>query len=147
MKQVSAHNTSALLQIAHVVLIGVMLGICVAVVAHIFVEGVGLLSDFRKNFPPLKVGDLSIHYAQVLTLTLAGCLIYAIKTGFSISRWRGPADTIYGAHRPDNDLDVKEGLSSTLAAFVSASGGASVGQYGPLVHFGAVIGSVFKRFL
>jgi CIC family chloride channel protein len=32
-------------------------------------------------------------------------------------------------------------------AFISASGGASVGQYGPLVQFGAVIGSACKRFL
>jgi len=35
---------------------------------------------------------------------------------------------------------------STLAAFVSASGGASVGQYGPLVHFGTIIGASLKRF-
>ena len=64
-----------------------------------------------------------------------------------LPRWFGPADTIYGAHRPDNELDVKVGLSSTLVAFISASGGASVRQYGPLVHFGAVLGSACKRFL
>ena len=31
-------------------------------------------------------------------------------------------------------------------AMVSASGGASVGQYGPIVHFGATIGSIIRRF-
>ena len=43
-------------------------------------------------------------------------------------------------------LDEKHGLVSTLAAFASAAGGGSVGQYGPLVHFGATIGIIFKRF-
>ena len=36
---------------------------------------------------------------------------------------------------------------STLAAFTSAAGGGSVGQYGPLVHFGATLGIVVKRFV
>jgi CIC family chloride channel protein len=36
---------------------------------------------------------------------------------------------------------------STFAAFISASGGASVGQYGPLVHFGTTIGALLKRYL
>ena len=59
--------------------------------------------------------------------------------------WHGPADSIFAAHRTDNDLDVRAGLGSTLAAFISASGGASVGQYGPLVHFGATVGSILRR--
>ena len=93
------------------------------------------------------MSGVDLHYAQVITLSLAAILIYLVKRGLAIGRWQGPADTIYGAHRPDNELDVKTGLSSTVAAFISASGGASVGQYGPLVHFGAVIGSACKRFL
>ncbi len=112
-----------------------------------FVEGVKSLSAPRFLIAPINVGGLDLHYAQVATLSLAGLMIYLIKHGLGIGRWQGPADTIYGAHRPDNELDVKTGLASTLAAFVSASGGASVGQYGPLVHFGAVIGSACKRFL
>ncbi|GIS06530.1 MAG: hypothetical protein CM15mP109_12860 [Candidatus Dadabacteria bacterium] len=32
------------------------------------------------------------------------------------------------AHRTDNELDVKAGFGSTIAAFVSAGSGASVGQ-------------------
>ena len=147
MTQHSAYNAPALVQLFHVVVLGVFFGISVAVVAHLFVEGVRLLSDFRTEFPPIQMGPILLHYGQVITLTIAGLVIYAIKIGLNVARWQGPADTIYGAHRPDNELDVKDGLSSTLAAFVSASGGASVGQYGPLVHFGAVIGSAFKQFL
>ncbi|MEK9962053.1 MAG: chloride channel protein, partial [Rhodobiaceae bacterium] len=68
-----------------------------------------------------------------------------VRRVFGISRWHGPADSIYAAHRTDNELDVKAGFGSTLAAFISASGGASVGQYGPLVHFGATMGSFLRQ--
>ena len=72
-------------------------------------------------------------------------LIILLKFLFDIARWHGPADAIHAAHRTDNELDVKSGFGSTLAAFISASGGASVGQYGPLVHFGATMGSFLRR--
>ena len=136
-----------LVHLGQVILIGVFFGILVSITAHLFVEGVKAFSGPRSLIAPINVGGLNLHYAQIITLSLAALLIYLIKHGLGIGRWQGPADTIYGAHRPDNELDVKTGLASTLAAFVSASGGASVGQYGPLVHFGAVIGSACKRFL
>ena len=63
----------------------------------------------------------------------------------NIEGWQTPADSIYAAHMPDSHLDHKKGFASTLAAFISASGGASVGQYGPLVHFGGLMGSLFRR--
>ena len=47
----------------------------------------------------------------------------------------------------NNELDIKSGIASTLAAFFSAAGGASVGQYGPLAHFGATLGSCLKAIL
>ena len=137
----------AISQLGQVMIIGLFFGVIVSVVAHFFVEGVKALSSPRLGIEPVSVFGLDIHYSQAITLSIAAVLIYIIKKSLTIGRWQGPADTIYGAHRPDNELDVKVGLSSTLVAFISASGGASVGQYGPLVHFGAVIGSACKRFL
>lgn len=144
-KQLQLSHT--LVQLGQVIIIGVFFGILVSITAHFFVEGVKVLSAPRSLIAPLNVVGIDIHYAQVITLSLAGIFIYLIKYALDITRWQGPADTIYGAHRPDNELDLKTGLASTVAAFVSASGGASVGQYGPLVHFGAVIGSACKQFL
>ena len=68
-----------------------------------------------------------------------------VRRLFDISRWHGPADSIFGAHRLDNEIDVKAGIGSTLAAFISLAGGASVGQYGPLVHFGATVGTYIRQ--
>ena len=42
-------------------------------------------------------------------------------------------------------LDVKNGFLSTIAAFFSISGGASVGIYGPLVHFGGTLAAFLRR--
>ena len=49
------------------------------------------------------------------------------------------------AHKSKNDTDLKVGFISTIAAFFSASGGASIGQYGPLVHFGTTLGAWLKK--
>jgi CIC family chloride channel protein len=68
-----------------------------------------------------------------------------IKKVFNIQKWAGPADSMYAAHQPDSPLDVKQGFASTLAAFTSLCGGASVGQYGPIVHFGATMGVVISK--
>lgn len=81
------------------------------------------------------------------SLSIAAVLVQFIKNKFQIARWQGPQDTIYAAHRVDNELNVKVGIASTLAAFFSAAGGASVGQYGPLVHFGATLGALLKATL
>ena len=53
--------------------------------------------------------------------------------------------TVFTPRITDNELDVKAGFGSTLAALISAGGGASVGQYGPLVHFGATMGSALRK--
>ena len=53
--------------------------------------------------------------------------------------------TQFSRHQTNNSLDVKKGFGSTLA-FISASGGASVGQYGPLVHFGATVATFLENF-
>ena len=58
----------------------------------------------------------------------------------------GPPDAILASHQINNSIDVKKGFGSTLTAFISASGGASVGQYGPLVHFGATVATFLENF-
>ena len=83
-------------------------------------------------------------------MTLISCFIASILVCIliklkKIERWHGPADTIYAAHQKASSLDTKMGFYSTLASFFSISGGASVGMYGPLVHFGGTIGAYLRR--
>ena len=90
--------------------------------------------------------DNSFSPVALFFLIFAALFLGLIRRTLNLPRWFGPADTIYTAHRTDNELDIKAGFGSTLAAIISAGSGASVGQYGPIVHFGATLGSVFRRY-
>ena len=72
-------------------------------------------------------------------------LIILVRKFLGITAWSGPADSIYAVQQSKEPLDIRVGVGSTLAAFISASGGASVGQYGPLVHFGATISQILLK--
>ncbi|MGC6521480.1 MAG: chloride channel protein [Candidatus Micropelagos thuwalensis] len=129
------------------VILGVGVGITMAVVSNAFVKGVIFLTGTYKS-NHLLTFTLQEHQFSLMPLVViifaAFSIIYVRKI-FGLDRFYGPADSIYAAHRSDNELDVHRGLGSTLSAFISASGGASVGQYGPLVHFGATMGSYLKQ--
>ena len=129
------------------VLCGLGFGLVMAIVSNAFVIGVQWLTSFRETqvFLPIEIGSFEISVGPLLCLFIAATLIIILKSILGIERWHGPADAIHAAHRTDNELDIKSGFGSTLAAFISAAGGASVGQYGPLVHFGATMGSFLRR--
>ena len=126
---------------------GTGIGLSVSLVASLFVAGLHLLTDHRQsmvvNLPILQFAGGSL--VPMLWLIAAAFLLWGVRRLFGIVRWHGPADSIFGAHRLDNEIDVKAGIGSTIAAFIAMGGGASVGQYGPLVHFGATIGSHIRQ--
>ncbi|MDC3014291.1 chloride channel protein [Alphaproteobacteria bacterium] len=137
---------SSLKIICIVMITGLGFGILMSIVSNAFVIGVEFLFNSREklNFIEIDLFDKAIDIGPLLSLFLAVGVILLVRHLFSIDRWYGPADSIYAAHRTDNELDVKKGFGSTIAAFISAGSGASVGQYGPLVHFGATVGSYVR---
>jgi CIC family chloride channel protein len=129
------------------ILCGLGFGFVMAIVSNGFVMGVEWLTSLRESrfAVPVQIGSLSMSAGPLIGLLCAAGMLILIKSVFGIARWHGPADAIHAAHRSDNELDVRSGFGSTLAAFMSAGGGASVGQYGPLVHFGATMGSFLRQ--
>ena len=127
---------------------GTGIGLVVSFVASLFVAGLHFLTDQRSRMDGyltfLEFYDGSL--VPMLWLIGAALLLWCVRRLFGIERWHGPADSIFGAHRLDNEIDVRAGIGSTLAAFISLGGGASVGQYGPLVHFGATVGTYIRQF-
>ena len=117
-----------------------------ALATKVFVNSILYLTDLRESASifKIKIMDSDLNFAPVVTLLIAALVINIIKKYAKITRFHGPADSIYGAHRTDNEIDTKTGYFSTFAALVSAGGGASVGQYGPLVHFGATLGTSIR---
>ena len=129
-----------------IIFIGLFIGTCVAVATKIFVNSILYLTEIREtaSFFTISISGYQINYAPIVTILIAAFIINYIKKITNITRFHGPADSIYGAHRTDNEIDTKIGYFSTFAALISAGGGASVGQYGPLVHFGATLGTSIR---
>ena len=139
----------ALIEVIIIILIGGLIGAVLAVVSNLFVIGVQWFGQQREASEMLSLtiaGD-TVSFSSVIFLWAAAAVVVVLKTGLGIARWTGPADSTYAAQQVNEPLDIKTGLASTLAAFASASGGGSVGQYGPIVHFGATMGIWVKRFI
>ena len=138
-----------LLDMASQLLLAVVVGLVMAVVANAFVEGARWFfnTSQTENLISMEVGGQRYSLDIFLTLAVAAVLIFLVRRTLGITQWSGPADSIYAVQQNREPLDVRVGMGSTLAAFFAASGGGSVGQYGPLVHFGATITEVLLKYI
>ena len=138
---------SRIFDIAVHILLAILMGIVVAIVANYFVNFAELAIQARNDFTgiSIKIAGAEMSLVPIIGMLLAACLVIGVKRVFGITKWSGPADSIYAAQQSKEQLDVRIGIGSTLAALVNASGGASVGQYGPLVHFGATVSEIIVR--
>ena len=128
-------------------LIGLTIGAVVSLIANLFVNGIKFFEVLRLEllftFSSLKYAEIILPFAW---LGAGFFLVFFIKKMIGSAPWQGPADAIYCAHRPDKSMDIRQGFGTVLAAFTSLSAGASLGQYGPIVHMGALIGSLFRKY-
>ncbi len=138
-----------LLDIASQLLLAAVVGLVMAVVANVFVEGARWFfnTSQTENLITMEVGGQRYSLDIFITLAVAAVLIFLVRRTLGITQWSGPADSIYAVQQNREPLDVRVGMGSTLAAFFAASGGGSVGQYGPLVHFGATITEVLLKYI
>ena len=129
--------------------IAAAVGLIVSGVAQVFMIVAKNLFAFifnNKDFVlTIEIGTLSLNLIPLLICIPSSILVALLMYFLKLPRWFGPADTIFAAHNRAGTLDVKGGFGSTLASFISISGGASVGIYGPLVHFGATISAFIRR--
>ncbi len=142
----SAHIT--LYRMLVLSLIGLTVGSISSFATIGFVELVLWLNDVlyvtQAGREQLDSGMLAIVTISVLTLggLLVGIILnIGIKPGTSL----GPADTIYAVQLREKLPPPMKGALSTMAAILSLGCGASVGQYGPLVYLGALIGQLTHR--
>lgn len=128
-------------------------GAAIGVIVSVIVAGFFYLVQHAHTMDVLgrarfvHLGTAILDFKIVLFISLAAVSILALRKLFGITKWNGPADSIYAAHQNTEKLDIKTGVASTIAALFSAAGYASVGQYGPLVHFGATAGTAAKKLL
>lgn len=135
-------------RISILTLLGLVIGGIVAVVAVGFVEAVFALNDALLVSPESRNehgGGRSLTVLTIAVPTIAGLLVGLLGLLLRDGRFHGPPDAIRAAHLAEADMPVRSGIVSALAAGLSLGAGASVGQYGPLVHLGASIGSWIRR--
>jgi len=132
------------------VFVAIFTGLIVSCVAQIFMYSGKkvfelLRSDVPYDFLNFVLLDQQYNFVPLIIGILAALLIGLLIKYQKIDRFHGPADTIYAAHQIDGQLDVRKGFLSTLTSLISIGGGASVGIYGPLVHFGGTFAAFMRR--
>ncbi len=85
--------------------------------------------------------------ATVAVPALGGLVVGLIHRAIPERRPHTPADVIAAVQTRRGRLPARAGGLSAVSALVSLGAGASVGQYGPLVHMGATLGSLGARLL
>ncbi|MBW4935069.1 chloride channel protein [Marinobacter sp. F4206] len=137
-------------QIGMVTVVAIAVGMAGSLAAIGFVEAVGYLNDRLLISPYARVqagNQPGLVTAATLGVPAIGGLLVGLVVRFLIRERRGlaPPDAILAAQTPGPAPGLKSGLASTLAALISLSSGASVGQYGPLVYLGAMFGNLAGR--
>ena len=128
------------------VILAVIIGIIVSFAVQGFIAFVTFVESYLRGDKHIFLG-LSKEILIFTGPVIAGIIVAIIYKLANLDRWHGPAESILAAHIPTKRPNTEASLLSTLASAVSIAGGASVGLYGPLVHFGGVIGDYFSKLL
>lgn len=141
------------LKIFYIILLGTLIGSITSCSVQLFL--------YLVNFLSLQFRDLNLNYSSLNELnfpqikfifyiifvpTIVGFLIGRIRNLTDGKRWHGPPDVILSAHTKNSPLNIKTGFLTSFSSVLSISVGGSVGQYGPLVHFGATIGAEIRNY-
>ncbi len=128
-------------RISVLTLLGLVVGTAVGVLAVGFIQAVLSLNELLG-----APAGTRWRTAIMLTVpTVAGLVVGLLALALPEHRYASPADAIRAAQSGDADMPVRSGILTAVSACLSLGAGASVGQYGPLVHLGASVGSWVRR--
>jgi len=131
-------------------LVGLVIGVVVSLCAIGFVECVVWLNDQLLVSPRMRIqheeSSVLVTSATLLVPAIGGLAVGLILRHVAPEkRALGPADTILAVQTRRLPASARSGLLSTLAAIVSLGSGASVGQYGPMVYLGTLVGTAIGK--
>jgi len=135
-------------RVAIVTLLGFLVGCVAALAAVAFVDAVLWLNDKLLISPRSRmlVADPAwLTLATIAVPTLGGLIVGLLCWMIPEKRPHGPADCIQAAQSLKGTMPARGGILTVAAACVGLGAGASVGQYGPLVHMGSLLGSWISR--
>ncbi len=143
----SPHGVNVLSRIVRVLVFGIVVGAVTSLLAIGFVEAIKWLNhalfvtaQSRQGIPPQSNWSWFLFVLPAIGGLIAGLLILLIPD----QRPHNPADVIEAA-QSGKSVSAKTGLVTISAVLAGLGSGASVGQYGPLTHLGATLGSIVSR--
>ena len=119
-----------------------------ALTASLFVYAFGVLNEWLLVSPRSRImvdNQLLLISATIAVPALGGLVVGLIHRHIPEGRAHGPPDIIRAAQGADGEMSLRSGLLSAISSVISLGSGASVGQYGPLAHLGATLGSGIAR--
>ncbi|GHC30629.1 chloride channel protein [Aidingimonas halophila] len=140
----------AIIRFLALVLLGALIGGVAALCAVGFVAAVLALNDVLLMSPRSRMMFGHDEWLMIATVTvpaIGGLIVGLLHRGIPERRPHTPADVIAAVQTREGRLPARAGLISAISALLSLGSGASVGQYGPLVHMGATLGSLSARLL
>ena len=136
-------------RIVSIAALGMVTGALASLAAIGFVDLVLLLNEWLLVSPRSRFmqDDETLLLLATVGVPAAGGLIVGLVHRYLIPERRphGPPDVIRSAQGLDGRIPARSGFLSALTSVVSLGAGASVGQYGPLAHLGATLGSLVAR--
>jgi CIC family chloride channel protein len=135
-------------RILAIALIGVVVGLTTAFATIGFVELVHYLNEilYISLSSRAEVEGEYLWLITIAVLTIGGLIVGLIlQYGVEQGKPAGPPETIYAVQLRERLPSPASGAGSTVAAILSLGCGASVGQYGPLVYLGTLVGQLGNR--
>ena len=124
--------------------LGIITGIIAALASILFVsllEVVSSLLLFVRNRLDGEERTLWFFMVVILTPALGGLIVGLLLMTTREKRPLTLADSIRNTQTIQFDNSTRSGLTTALSALVALGSGAPVGQYGPLAHLGATLGT------
>ena len=136
------------MRIVSIAVLGMVTGALASLAAILFVDLVIALNDRLLISPRSRIMVDDAHWVLLATLCVpaaGGLVVGLLHRCIPERRPHGPPDVIRVAQGMEGRIAPRSGFLSALSSLVSLGAGASVGQYGPLVHLGATLGSLASR--
>ena len=131
-------------RIVSITILGLVIGSLSSLAAIGFVYLIEVLNEWFFVSPRSRIMVDNAHWLVVITVcvpALGGLVVGILHRYIPERRPHGPPDIISAVQGMGGRIPLRSGLLSALSALVSLGTGASVGQYGPLAHLGATLGS------
>ena len=127
-----------------IAILGLAIGAVTSLAAMLFVDVVALLNEQLFISPARRQGMESpvlLILVTILVPTIGGLVVGTLNQAIPEKRAHAPADIVRAVQGFEGHIPTRSGLLSTASSVISLGAGASTGQYGPLAHLGATLGS------